>query len=256
MSGRARKDDLYPHDLRTLLTTISLLLPESLPKSGAYLLPAAAITALGHPNLLGPLFTDVLAFSPSKEGSSKEPSSTKISLQLRDVLLKQWTLIGIPLVVTAVSSLASAEKASGIEFPPGLSSKYAKTESLAPSEAVSARGEKFMRKLYLENLEPIMSTWGSHEADFTWLEKSVIYGLFLSDHEVLNEVETELVIMTSIMVQNLKAPTLWHVRGLRRLGISKKDVEEAVKIVIECARYLGHGQKDWVQWVGEVDGEV
>ncbi|KAK7517794.1 uncharacterized protein IWZ02DRAFT_212441 [Phyllosticta citriasiana] len=249
MSGRVRNDGPFPHDLRTLLTTIHLLLPKSMPKSGAYLLPAAAITALGHPNLLGPLFTDVLAFSP-------ERSSKKISLQLRDVLLKQWTLIGIPLVVTAVSSLASAEKASGIEFPPGLSSKYAKPDSLAPSEAMSARGEKFMRKLYLGNLEPILSTWGSHEADFTWLEKSVIYGLFLSDHEVLSEIETELVIMTSIMAQNLKGPTLWHMRGLRRLGISKKDVEETVKIVTECARYLGHGEKDWVTWVGEVDGEV
>ncbi|KAK8233872.1 hypothetical protein HDK77DRAFT_238762 [Phyllosticta capitalensis] len=249
MSGRTRKDGPFPHDLRNLLTTISTVLPQSLPKTAAYLLPAASITALGHPNLLGPLFTDVLAFLP-------ERSSKKISLQLRDVLLKQWTLIGIPLVVTAVSSLASAEKASGIEFPSGLSSKYSKDDSLAPSEAISNRGEKFMRKLYQSNLEPILSTWGSHEADFTWLEKSVIYGLFLSDHEVLSEVETELVIMSSIMAQGLKGPTLWHVRGLRRLGISKKDVEEAIKIVVECARYLGHGDKDWVSWVAEVDGEV
>ena len=40
------------------------------------------------------------------------PSSyekTKVSLRLRDALMKEWTIIGIPPVITAVAALAKAE---------------------------------------------------------------------------------------------------------------------------------------------------
>lgn len=43
------------------------------------------------------------------EPSDKEQREN-VSKRLRDVLMKAWTLVGIPLVITAVASLAKAEK--------------------------------------------------------------------------------------------------------------------------------------------------
>ncbi|KAJ7489549.1 hypothetical protein FB451DRAFT_692827 [Mycena latifolia] len=235
--------------LPALVTSLRRILPSTLPKSCSYILPASTLTALGHPTLVGPLFTHATAALPAA-------AARPVSLQLRDTLLKEWTLVGIPLVITAVASLAAAEKAAGHHFPNELSPRYGGDGSLAPNAALARRGEAFMKRLYKGNLEPIFSTWGSHEADFTWVEKSAIYGLFLSDHEVLSEIETELVILSSIMAQNLKGPTLWHLRGLRRLGVSKEDVEGVVRAVEECARWTGSGEKEWVSWVAEVDNEV
>ena len=46
----------------------------------------------------------------------------KVSSRLRDVLMKEWTLVGIPLVITAVASLAKAEE--GLGFDDGLSDHW------------------------------------------------------------------------------------------------------------------------------------
>lgn len=92
-------------------------------------------------------------------------------------------------------------------------------------QEVSQRGTTFMQTLYAQNLTSLFSTWGSHREDFEYLEKNIIYGLYLSDHGVLSPIEAEVVILTAIMCQGLKAPTIWHLRGLRRLGISAEDVE-------------------------------
>ncbi|GME58780.1 hypothetical protein GTA08_BOTSDO11281 [Neofusicoccum parvum] len=281
--------------LPALLSKIRTTLPASIPKSAAYILPACTLTALGHPNLLGPLFLHATGHQASSNDASNPPpprpaatpaETRAISLQLRDVLLKEWTLIGIPLVITAAASLGAAEREAGLfpatpdpnapasssSTPPALgaasvlSARYASGLDVAPGTDVSTRGAAHLHRLYRHHLPAIMATWGSHEADFRWLEESVIYGLFLADHAVLSDLETSLVTVTGIMCQGLKGPTLWHLRGLRRLGVSKGDVEAVVRCVAECVAWAGgrvagvEGSEaegeEWVGWVGEVEGEV
>ncbi|KAI4665947.1 uncharacterized protein J4E78_003412 [Alternaria triticimaculans] len=58
-----------------------------------------------------------------------------------------------------------------------------------------------------------------------WTSKQITYGLYLSDHSILNDVETELTVLSGIMIQNLPRETAWHLRGTRRIGVSKEDVE-------------------------------
>lgn len=102
----------------------------------------------------------------------------------------------------------------------------------------------------MENLEPIFSTWGSHRPDFEWLEKQVIYGLMLSDHSVLSDVETELVVVPAIMCQDLASPTVWHLRGTRRLGVSAEDVDAVRDAVALVGKWAG---KDTTQWPSTKD---
>lgn len=58
-----------------------------------------------------------------------------------------------------------------------------------------------------------------------WLSIEITYGLYLSDHTILDGVDTELVVLAGIMLQNLKTETGWHLRGTRRVGVSHEDVE-------------------------------
>jgi uncharacterized alpha-E superfamily protein len=58
-----------------------------------------------------------------------------------------------------------------------------------------------------------------------WTSKQITYGLYLSDHSILNDVETELTVLSGIMIQNLPRETAWHLRGTRRIGVSMEDVE-------------------------------
>jgi hypothetical protein len=189
--------------------------------------------------------------------SHTTPKSRQLlSARLNDLMMKSWPLVGIPLVISAVSALASAEETLDIPKPEmdmqRSGSRYA---SLDLSQEIEARGYDFMKVLYRHNLEPIMSTWGSHQYDFEWLVKRVIYGLFLADRSILNTIETELVVVAAIMAQGLRAPSMWHLRGLRRLGIGLDAVERVCEIIRTCGEWCGKDTKDWVR-AFEVEGEV
>lgn len=58
-----------------------------------------------------------------------------------------------------------------------------------------------------------------------WTSKQITYGLYLSDHSILNDVETEITVLSGIMIQNLPRETSWHLRGTRRIGVSSEDTE-------------------------------
>lgn len=112
-------------------------------------------------------------------------------------------------------------------------------------ENLSNRGTKVMQAIYKENLDPIFSTWGSAREDFVWMEKNIIYGLYLSDHTVLSNIETEMVTMISIMCQGISAPTYWHIRGMRRLGVTVDDVESIQQAIEIVAKWCGRSVEGW-----------
>lgn len=64
-----------------------------------------------------------------------------------------------------------------------------------------------------------------------WACKQIVYGLYLSDHSILNDVETEIAVLSGIMIQNLPRETGWHLRGTRRIGVSMEDTEKLQQCV-------------------------
>ena len=63
-----------------------------------------------------------------------------------------------------------------------------------------------------------------------WISANITYGLYLSDRQILDDIDTEMVVLAGIMIQNLKRESAWHLRGTRRVGVSYDDVE----IVQQC----------------------
>ena len=63
-----------------------------------------------------------------------------------------------------------------------------------------------------------------------WISANITYGLYLSDHSILDAIDTEIVVLSGIMIQNLKRETGWHLRGLRRVGVDHEDAE----VVQQC----------------------
>jgi hypothetical protein len=70
-----------------------------------------------------------------------------------------------------------------------------------------------------------------------FISTEISYGLFLADHSIINLVESELVILPAIMCQNLPGPTLWHLRGYLRAGVSAVDTERIQQCIEMIARY-------------------
>lgn len=72
-----------------------------------------------------------------------------------------------------------------------------------------------------------------------WISSEITYGLYLSDHSILDAIETELVVLSGIMIQNLKRETGWHLRGIRRVGLGMQDVEMVQQCVSMVIRFRG-----------------
>ena len=75
-----------------------------------------------------------------------------------------------------------------------------------------------------------------------WLSTDISYGLFLADHNTLDIVESELVILPAIMCQGLATSTKWHLRGCLRVGCTRDEVEcmqQAIEhIAATCGKEL------------------
>lgn len=112
-----------------------------------------------------------------------------------------------------------------------------------------------MQRLYHDNLDDIFRTLGTNSPLVEWIDKAIVYGLFLADHHILSDVEAELVCLTCIMCQGLRAPTMWHLRGTRRLGVSEDDVEAVQRAVEILASWAGRNTEGWAR-VGDVRDEV
>jgi hypothetical protein len=94
-----------------------------------------------------------------------------------------------------------------------------------------------------------MSSWGEHRADFEYMETSILYGQFLSDHLLLDAVESETVVLTSILCTGFRGPGMWHLRGLGRLlGARGKDNNETLFQDLEMVR---EAIMEGVRWCGD-----
>lgn len=104
---------------------------------------------------------------------------------------------------------------------------------------ISERGMAMMVRLYGTTLLPkIFDTWGSFRSDVVFLEASIIYGLYLADHSVLTEIQSECVIVALMLCTGFGPPSLWHLRGLcRLLGARGTTVTENKEVVDRVQRF-------------------
>ena len=83
----------------------------------------------------------------------------------------------------------------------------------------------------------------SDKLNIGWLSVEITYGLYLSDHSILDAVDTELVVLSGIMMQNLATETGWHLRGTRRIGVSYDNVETIQQCVSDLPSHFMPGIK-------------
>ncbi|MDI1487979.1 MAG: hypothetical protein OHK93_007253 [Ramalina farinacea] len=96
------------------------------------------------------------------------------------------------------------------------------------------RGQAWLDTIYKENRAGAIKSMEAHK-DFFWISQNITYGLYLSDHSILDGIETEIVVLSGIMMQNLARETGWHLRGTRRVGVSKEDTETIQQCVSLCS---------------------
>ncbi|KAI9728071.1 MAG: hypothetical protein M1834_007787 [Cirrosporium novae-zelandiae] len=95
---------------KALLDSFRSNLPVRFQQESWYIIAAASLVALNKPSEIGLLFT----YIRQEQKSESKEELRQVLVRLRDVLMKGWVLVGIPVVVTAVAALAGAEEGLGL----------------------------------------------------------------------------------------------------------------------------------------------
>ncbi|EAS30540.2 uncharacterized protein CIMG_06019 [Coccidioides immitis RS] len=208
-----------------------------------YLIPIAALPGSGQPEFAIQLYT----YLTSKPEYSTPEARQKLVRRLREALVKCVSIIGVCRPLEVIFGISKIERPEDKDY------SFSR-EHWQSGPANHARGKAWLDRIYKHNILSINDALASHK-DFAWISYEITYGLYLSDHSVIDDVETELVVLSGIMIQNLRSETHWHLRGTRRVGVSMEDVEkvhQCIELVAEFARV----RVDKVPRVADIEHEV
>ncbi|PVH74623.1 hypothetical protein DL98DRAFT_519158 [Cadophora sp. DSE1049] len=167
--------------------------------------------------------------------------------RLREALVKNVALQGVCKPLEALFSFAKIERPEDKDYT------FSREKWQAGPETIE-RGNAWLNTIYKDNLSTSTSPFAAHK-DFEFISRQITYGFYLSDHTILEPVETELVTLAGIMIQNLPLETAWHLRGTRRVGVSMEDVEIIQQCIEMVAKY-GGAKMHKVPRVADVEHEV
>ena len=89
--------------------------------------------------------------------------------------------------------------------------------------------------------------WRSWGADFEWLTKDIVYGMFYGDDGVLGNVDTELITYTAIASLGLGVTVPNHVGGLLGMGLSVEEIEGVTECGRLVAEWSGMCSTTWIK---------
>ena len=192
-----------------------------------YILALACVATGPDPELAGHLYRHLCA-QPAYTTSEARKALVR---RLREVLVKSISVIGVCKPIEAVVAIAREERPEDRDFSSTREGWQAGPEN-------RARADAWFRKVYTRNADDAVGLFDAHK-DFAWLSMEITYGFYLSDRQVLGDVETQLVVLSAIMSQNMPLETHWHIRGTRRIGVSRHDTEVLYRCIGLAADHFG-----------------
>lgn len=208
-----------------------------------YLLTLAALVGGIEPELADQLYLYIINKVEYQQSSERQA----LVRRLREALVKLVSIIGVCKPLEGIIAIMKVEREEDRDY--GFSRKDWQCD-----QANHERGVEWLRKIYTHNVESTLDLFKAHQ-DFRWISTEITYGLYLSDRQILDDLDTELLVLVGIMIQNLRLETHWHIRGTRRIGVSKKDVETIVECVQKVAKFMGV-KLDKIPSVEEVESDV
>ncbi|POR34810.1 Uncharacterized protein TPAR_05017 [Tolypocladium paradoxum] len=192
-----------------------------------YILVIACLSASPDPEAAAALYL----FLVSKPQYQSTEARQALVRRLREALVKCVCLVGVCKPIEAVLAISRAELPEDRDL--GCTRNGWQADAANHERALG-----WFRQVYTRNANDTMGLFDAHK-DFAWISTKITYGLYLSDRQVLDDTETQLVVLPAIMSQNLLHETHWHIRGTRRIGVSKKDVQVVWDAVQGISAFFG-----------------
>lgn len=187
-----------------------------------YILATATLAASQDPERADQLYLHLC----SQPEYATSPARQALVRRLREALIKAVPIVGVCKPIEAILSISKVERDEDKDYT-------FTREGWQCDQDNHDRGTGWMQKLYSRNTGSTLNLFAAHK-DFSWISEEITYGLFLSDRQVLDDVDTQLVVLPGIMSQNLPNETHWHIRGTRRLGLPKEEVQ----VIWDCVQLV------------------
>ncbi|SAM85795.1 uncharacterized protein UBRO_07132 [Ustilago bromivora] len=120
------------------------------------------------------------------------------------------------------------------------SSDFIRSSTLSqPISSLTHPARVALDRIYKHNLPDILDRkMGENMQDLKFLTLEINYGFNLSNEQVIDWRETELVVLAALITQNCRVEVLWHMRGALRAGWTREDVESVQKVAMAIAKRL------------------
>ncbi|KAF2125797.1 hypothetical protein P153DRAFT_369794 [Dothidotthia symphoricarpi CBS 119687] len=208
-----------------------------------YILVLAAMVGGGQPNYAPLLYKELI----SRSGCQTPEQRQALMRRIRETLFKLIIIVGVCKPLEAIMSIEEITRKEDKDY------SFSR-EGWQCDDANLQRGAAWLDRIYKHNMQNINDSLAA-QRDFDWTTKNITYGLYLSDQSILNDVETEITVLSGIMIQNLPKETAWHLRGTRRIGVSVEDVEALQECIELVARFCGL-RLHRVPKVADIESEV
>lgn len=208
-----------------------------------YIIVAACMVAGPDPEAASHLYLHLC----SQPRYSTPDARQALIRRLREALVKAVSIVGVCKPIEAVLAISAVERPEDKDFS-------CSREGWQADDANLDRAMEWYRKIYTRNTADTIGLFDAHK-DFAWLSKNITYGFYLSDRQNLGDVDTEMVVFPAIMAQNLKLETWWHIRGTRRIGVSKADTQVLWDVIQTIMGHFGV-KLNKVPTVDEVEHDV
>ncbi|RSL89331.1 hypothetical protein CEP51_001291 [Fusarium floridanum] len=208
-----------------------------------YILVIACLSASPDPEASAALYL----YLTRQEAYQTSESRQALVRRLREALVKTICLVGVCKPIEAILAIANVEKPEDRD--------YSRTrQDWQADDANHERALNWFKQLYTRNATDTLGLFDAHK-DFSWISTEITYGLYLSDRQVLDDTDTQMVVLPAIMSQNLRLETHWHIRGTRRIGVSKEDTQVICDSVRAVSEFFGI-KLNRVPTVDEVEPDV
>ncbi|WBW71879.1 carboxymuconolactone decarboxylase-like protein, Pxp2 [Schizosaccharomyces osmophilus] len=159
-----------------------------------------------------------------------EQVGPSIFAKLREALVKSAPLVGFPRTINSLRELA-------LNFPKTFPNEF----SRASDEQVntSVRGKLYFEKTYGKVTDRVLNSMQSSSSDLAHIAIDYAYGKVLSFNEVISPLETSLMIIASLVPQDVNPQLRGHLKGALNHGATKEQVMAARNISVAIAKDSG-----------------
>lgn len=237
---------LTPARLHTLSTSFPLL------STNWYYLAAATFSVCNFPEEVPVLFEYMLEKTKS-EGRSVQ---YEVAQQFREAILKSCALGGLPKAINSLMQLKNAtpehlretELQRQVDRPSSESENQATKEVNADSKTakIENRGASFFDQVYGKINKRVMGQMSTAYPDLGYYALNHVYGPLLSFTGIIGPKDTSLVVIASLIPQDVNPQLKGHLKGALNNGATKEEVMQVRELSILIAKWCG------VSWKAEV----